>query len=389
MWYVILPSQRNFFENSVSDCSFTMEVKSSGKVQAKGSTAVTLSHTGPRIPDEWRRESVKMTSKNVRSKQSTTVEIERSTNNSPLNPTTETLAESMETDKPLPPPIARKKRKRPSTKAPTLEDKTKVPDVPVISVTAVTPPASKIDIPPVVSDNRVPDHVSCKNYEETESVMRGLYHQVEKLSQRPGCALTEGIYLDSIMTHIPYVEVLQQMFGGDSATSKPSVPLVTRAYEESYMREVVGSTEESCVMGTNCECQFVDEHNPFVGVQFTLPVEMFTPQHHTIDEDLISNKLCVLCCRKNTQALFYDALYNHRAFNGCIQLYGNICDRPGEYATEAMLICPLSGPINNMPLPIVAHQRNRYSVLMHNGVRQLRQHRVGYEDFRVPSSSRC
>jgi hypothetical protein len=143
-------------------------------------------------------------------------------------------------------------------------------------------------------------------------------------------------------------------------------------------------------MGGNCECQFVDEHNPFIGVQFTLPVEAFSSAAATADmiEELSSNKLCVLCCRKNTQSLFYEALYNHRAYSSCIQLYGNICDRPGEYAKEAMLICPLSGPIQNMPLPVVAHQRNRYSVVDYNGVRQLRQHRVGYEDFHAPSSSR-
>ena len=336
--------------------------------------------TAPRIPEEWSRDNSKTTAKHFRSKQPALVEIERSANNSPTNPVTQTLSEDMEIEAPPPLPAGRKKRKRASAKEPARVLDTDMADVHVPDAVVPTP---------AVSDSRAPEQVSSRNSEETESVMRGLYHQVEKLSRRPGSALSEGIYLDSIMTHIPYVEVLQQMFGGDSATSKPSVPLVTRAYEESYMREVAVSTEESCVMGNNCECQFIDEHNPFVGVQFMLPVELFIPHQDTIDPELASNKLCVLCCRKNTQALFYDALYNHRAYNGCIQLYGNICDRPGEYATEAMLICPLTGPINNMPLPVVAHQRNRYSVLVHNGVRQLRQHRVGYEDFRTPSSSRC
>jgi hypothetical protein len=229
-----------------------------------------------------------------------------------------------------------------------------------------------------------------RHCDETESVMRGLYHQVEKLARRPGCALEEGIYLDSIMTHIPYVEVLQQMFGGSALTDSSCVPVVTRAYEESYMREVLSGVDEPCIMGTNCECQFIDEHNPFTGVQFTLPVEAFSSAAKVAGmvEELSSNKLCVLCCRKHTQSLFYEALYNHRAYSACIQLYGNICDIPGEYAKEAMLICPLSRPINNMPLPVVAHQRNRYSVVVHNGVRQLRQHRVAFEDFHAPSSSR-
>ena len=235
-----------------------------------------------------------------------------------------------------------------------------------------------------------PPAAKCRG-DETESVIRGLFHQVEKLARRPGCALEDGIHLDSIMTHIPYIEVMEQMFGGTGVVDSACVPVVTRAYEESYMREVIGGVDEACIMGSNCECQFVDEYNPFVGVQFALPVEALTGSAMSagLAEELSTNKMCVLCCRKNTQALFYEALYNHRAYSGCIQLYGNICGRPGEYAREAMLICPLSGPVNNMPLPVVAHQRNRYSVVIHNGVRQLRQHRVGYEDFQAPSSSRC
>ena len=358
-----------------------------------------LTHTGPIIPEEWSRENGKTAAKMIRSKQSSLVEIERSANNSPTDKRVDSTERLPEIVPPIPPTTTRNKRKRASAKGSARVPDADATGVPNENTHRSTVPAAAA-VPPICSppevqlvtgaalDDRA-ERVSSRNAEETESVLRGLYHQVEKLSRRPGCALSEGIYLDSIMTHIPYIEVLQQMFGGDSATSKPSVPLVTRAYEESYMREVVGSTEESCVMGHNCECQFVDEHNPFVGVQFTLPVERFVTHQDAIDPELMSNKLCVLCCRKNTQALFYDALYNHRACNGCIQLYGNICDRPGEYATEAMLICPLSGPINNMPIPVVAHQRNRYSVVVHNGVRQLRQHRVGYEDFRMPSSSRC
>ena len=221
-----------------------------------------------------------------------------------------------------------------------------------------------------------------KHCDETESVLKGLFFQVQKLGQKSGSALDEGIHLDSIMTHIPYADVLQQMFGGNTVSDTACVPVVTRSYEESFMREAISSSETPCIMGNNCECQFIDEHNPFVGVAFTLPVDVLAKGGSMVEE-LASNKMCVMCCRKNTQALFYDALYNHRAYSGVIQLYGNICDCPNEYAKEAMLICPLSGPINNMPIPIVAHQRNRYSVVVYNGVRQLRQHRVGYEDFHV------
>jgi hypothetical protein len=342
----------------------------------------------PRIPDEWNREIIKTvaTPSGVGNVQNA---------DGSFDPKTNAFIE----------PTQVKKRKRAAvagTKTSCMQNPIKntdtIMDTPVPHTGDVIAPQHENEVTgPAVMNNRdqmlldKSSSMSRRNCDETESVMRALYHQVEKLARRPGCALEEGIYLDSIMTHIPYVEVLQQMFGGSALTDSACVPVVTRAYEESYMREVLSGVDEPCIMGSNCECQFIDEHNPFTGVQFTLPVEAFSTKATAAGmmEQLSSNKLCVLCCRKHTQSLFYEALYNHRAYSACIQLYGNICDCPGEYAKEAMLICPLSGPINNMPLPVVAHQRNRYSVVVHNGVRQLRQHRVAYEDFHVPSLSRC
>jgi hypothetical protein len=339
--------------------------------------------TFPQIPDEWSRETTKIPIKQNGVK--------------PI-PTADTTTG----DRVTPTPVKKRKRAAAAVSTgctdnirdPATTDATEHEDESMqpAGTSSTSTQLSGLNTATATNVTLDPSHVpSRRSCDETESVMRALYHQVEKLARRPGCALEEGIYLDSIMTHIPYVEVLQQMFGGSAVADSACVPVVTRAYEESYMREVLSGVDEPCIMGSNCECQFIDEHNPFTGVQFTLPVEAFSAAAAAAGmvEELSSNKLCVLCCRKHTQSLFYEALYNHRAYSACIQLYGNICDSPGEYAKEAMLICPLSGPINNMPLPIVAHQRNRYSVVVHNGIRQLRQHRVAYEDFHVPSSSRC
>ena len=354
----------------------------------------------PRIPDDWNRESTRANGKNMKKSQDRDT---GGTNSSKLQVSTGTSSNTI------------RKRKRCVSASsvtcgssaiatiPTSQlhgSKTQIPStidkIPILvdNVIASNIPTDKPNVqitPTIECTTSPPTYTSSQRHcEETESVMRGLYYQVKNLARKPGSALQEGIYLDSIMTHIPYMDVLEQMFGGNAVTDSACVPVVTRAYKESYMREVMGSSEENCIMGSNCECQFIDEHNSFIGVQFTLPVEAFSSSSATASmvEELSLNKLCVLCCRKNTQSLFYEALYNHRAYSSCIQLYGNICDCPGEYAKEAMLICPLSGPIQNMPLPVVAHQRNRYSVVDYNGVRQLRQHRVSFEDFHVPSSSR-
>lgn len=87
-----------------------------------------------------------------------------------------------------------------------------------------------------------------------------------------------------------------------------------------------------------------------------------------------------------TQKLFYDILFTGADVNGVIQRFGNLCNTPGEYARECMLICPRNAPAHCMPLPIMSHQRNKYAVHINCGMRHLTQVMVGYEDFATPST---
>ena len=164
--------------------------------------------------------------------------------------------------------------------------------------------------------------------------------------------------------------MLEELFGG-SSTLPPEVPIVTRVYEESFLRESLTSDEKNCVMGSACECMFIDQQHPFIGTEFLVPGELPSEQA----------QMCVLCCRKITQQLFHDMLFNGVTFRGVIQRYGNICEQAGEYSRECMLICPSNCQVQCMPLPIVSHQRNRYSVVLRSGRKYLQQHRVAYEDF--------
>jgi hypothetical protein len=184
-------------------------------------------------------------------------------------------------------------------------------------------------------------------------------------------AVAAALELDSILSRVPYREMLEELFGG-TGRLPVAVPVVTRAYEESFMRSVAAAGERACAMGASCECMFVDAGQPFVGTEFVIPME---------EPSAENPQLCVLCCRKVTQQLFHEMLFEGVSFRGVIQRYGNVCEHAGEYAREAMLICPPNGHVHCMPLPIVAHQRNRYSVFVQNGVKFLRQHRVYFEDF--------
>jgi hypothetical protein len=195
------------------------------------------------------------------------------------------------------------------------------------------------------------------------------------VTTQPQVPIVLEIY--SLISRLPYAQMLNQVFT-DDASSTSIVPVVTRAYEESYMREVIHAHERPCVCGESCECNFIDPAMPFVGVEFTMNDSSPTEN---------AQQMCVLCSRRLTQELFFDMVYNGHRFRGTIQRYGNLCNQPLEYAREAMLICPQNGLMQNMPLPMVAHHRHKYSVFSQNGTRYLRQHKVMYEDFRLPSSS--
>lgn len=173
--------------------------------------------------------------------------------------------------------------------------------------------------------------------------------------------------ISSWLESIPFVKLLTDV---NTDAKSEHVPLVSRVYEEQYMRQAMNSNEASCVMKTQCECMYLDPKQPFQGVVFPIPSVSAT-----------ANGMCLLCLRKTTQMLFYKTIHCGQTVNALIQKYGNICNEPGEYHTSAMLICPPNGPVHSMPLPIVAHQRNKYTVTERGGVLWVKQQNVFYEDF--------
>ena len=190
-------------------------------------------------------------------------------------------------------------------------------------------------------------------------------------------AMSEELQFDHVLSGIPYQSLLESLFGGVSS-EVPDVPIVTKAYKESYMREAAPG-EQLCALGELCECRFIDMNAPFIGVKFELPVGC------SESPTSVGSGLCVLCCRKTTQLLFNDMCFSGKQVHGLIQQYGNLCHQPGEYARCCMLICPPTSQWQCMPRPIVAHQRNRYRVHVVAGLKHLQQLRVAYEDFVTPS----
>lgn len=198
--------------------------------------------------------------------------------------------------------------------------------------------------------------------------------------------------LQCIISHVPYKNMLQDLFAADQSggnthacmmmaagrssdscvdavhpsNSAYNIPLLCKAYEETFMREHMYASERACSMGAQCECNFIDPVNKFTGVELLLPDQ---PVPEMVG-------MCVLCHRKNVQILYYDMIYSGVGHHALIQKYGNICGVDGEYARQLMLICPPEGPLHCMPLPIMSHQRNRYSVAKIGNVRHIVQHNV-------------
>jgi hypothetical protein len=174
-----------------------------------------------------------------------------------------------------------------------------------------------------------------------------------------------------LLSRLPYQKMLSDLFlyQDKELLPCPNIPYVTRAYEESFMREPLNSSERRCAKGEACECRFIDRESPFTAVEFLLPGEKPPQTPH----------LCVVCCRAVTQQLYYDIMFDKHDFVGVIQRFGNIHSHPDEYALDAMLIAAPNVALHIMPLPIVSHQRNRYSVFLKRGIKHLKQSRVHFQ----------
>jgi len=154
-----------------------------------------------------------------------------------------------------------------------------------------------------------------------------------------------------------------------SITYTNDIRSVSRSYEDTFLRQCVAENDRPCVRGADCECMQIDPTQPFIGVEYILPWE-------TRNE--ARRGMCLPCSRATTQVLFYDIVHSGVHINGLIQRFYNEHSKPGEYRLSAMLVCPPGGPIQNLPMPIVRHQRNAYSVYKDKNILYMKQLEVDF-----------
>ena len=183
--------------------------------------------------------------------------------------------------------------------------------------------------------------------------------------------VAERLSFDTVLSNVSYRQILESLYASEGAPVA-DVPVLSKSYEESYMREAVGM-ERRCVMGTECECMLIDRTNAFVGTELLLPGQSRAD---------LDPQMCVLCCRKHTQKLYYDMLYSPTTLQiGLIQRYGVIVDAVGEYARDSTLIMPPSGPVHMMPFPSPDYCRAHYSVHVRNTLRYVIQNSgLGFQE---------
>jgi hypothetical protein len=184
----------------------------------------------------------------------------------------------------------------------------------------------------------------------------------------------ETLTFETVLSNVPYQKILENLFGGGSMPDY-AVPMVTKAFEESFMRECMYQNERKCIMGPECECRFVDKENQFTGVEFLLPGQSTTD---------CTPQMCVLCSRKHAQKMYHDMLFRPPATHiGTIQRYGVMCSVDGEYCVDYALTMPPHGPVQCMPYPSPVHSRNNYSIKVHSATRYIVQRQESA--FRLPS----
>ncbi len=96
---------------------------------------------------------------------------------------------------------------------------------------------------------------------------RWVYEQTDPVSLNELCGSICQVILDSkskqssetltfetVLSNVPYQKILENLFGGGSMPDY-AVPVITKAFEESFMREPMYQNERKCVMGSECECR--------------------------------------------------------------------------------------------------------------------------------------
>tara|TARA_B110000008_G_C16928636_1_gene547802 strand:+ start:514 stop:1356 length:843 start_codon:yes stop_codon:yes gene_type:complete len=185
----------------------------------------------------------------------------------------------------------------------------------------------------------------------------------------------------------PYVRALLQQKPVDTLSPedikhkehvRTSIQVVSRAYEEEYLREPVRK-ERPCIMGEQCQGMHLTHvtENAFIIREFLLPTE--EEEYKRTGKLPSEGRLCLMCKRSEIARAFINIRADGMGVksNVMLQDYRNIVGKEGEYCMED---CILSSPtiFQGLLEPIVLHLRNAYRLRINEGIRHYDQWRMKY-----------
>jgi len=185
----------------------------------------------------------------------------------------------------------------------------------------------------------------------------------------------------------PYVRALLQQPACDTLSPEDikhkehvrvSIQVVTRAYEEKYLREAVGK-ERCCILDDQCQGMHLPyvTDNAFVLREFLLPTE--EAEYLRSGRLPTEGRLCLMCKRSEIARAFINIRADGMGVknNVILQDYRNIVDEEGEYCLGDCIVSShqiFQGLLD----PIVLHLRNAYRLKVKDGVRHYEQWRMKY-----------
>lgn len=159
---------------------------------------------------------------------------------------------------------------------------------------------------------------------------------------------------------------------------RSSIQVMTRAYEEEYLREPVGK-ERPCIMGDQCQGMQLPHvtENAFVLRELLLPTE--EEEYKRTGKLPQEGRLCLMCKRSEIARAFINIRADGMGVknNVILQDYRNMVDVEGEYCLDD---CILTSPTIYQGIldPVVLHVKTAYRLRVQNGVRYYEQWRMKY-----------
>lgn len=187
----------------------------------------------------------------------------------------------------------------------------------------------------------------------------------------------------------PFIRALLQVAPQDTLspedtrhkeTARSTIEVVTRDYEQRYLREPVGN-ERQCIMGELCQGMQLPhvKDQKFILREFLLPSE--EEQSKRTRQWPKEGRLCILCKRAEIARAFINIRADGMGVknNMILQDYRNLVNVPGEYRLEDCILSS-SSIFQGLLDPVVLHIKSGYRVKTIQGVRHLDQWRMKYPE---------